>query len=86
MFGGSAENGIVKLFLKVGFDLLKCQSCADVRKAEHFLGYRSKVSFEDGIQRTVQWYKATYGSQNDKVVRNEKASSAVVQPQLSVVV
>jgi UDP-glucuronate 4-epimerase len=35
-------------------------TCADVSKAERLLGYKSKVSFEDGIQRTVEWYKTVY--------------------------
>lgn len=35
-------------------------TCADVSKAEHFLGYRSKISFEDGIQKTAEWYKSAY--------------------------
>ncbi|KAL3925950.1 MAG: hypothetical protein SGILL_000051 [Bacillariaceae sp.] len=36
-------------------------TCADVSKAEHLLGYKSKIPFEEGIRRTAQWYKATYG-------------------------
>lgn len=32
-------------------------TCADVSKAQMLLGYSSKVSFEDGIQRTASWYK-----------------------------
>jgi UDP-glucuronate 4-epimerase len=35
-------------------------TCADVRKAERLLGYRSKVPFEEGIRRTVEWYKSAY--------------------------
>lgn len=35
-------------------------TCADVSKAERLLGYRSKVSFEDGIARTAQWYRKAY--------------------------
>jgi UDP-glucuronate 4-epimerase len=35
-------------------------TCADVRKAQHLLGYRSKVSFEDGIAKTARWYRETY--------------------------
>jgi len=36
-------------------------TCADVSKAERLLGYRSTVTFEEGIRRTVQWYKQAYG-------------------------
>merc|ERR1719440_2706593 len=35
-------------------------TCADVSKAERLLGYRSKVSFEDGIQRTAKWYRKAF--------------------------
>ena len=35
-------------------------TCADVSKASYLLGYRAKVSFEEGIKRTVEWYKLTY--------------------------
>jgi len=41
-------------------------TCADVSKAERLLGYESTVSFEEGIRRTVAWYKATYGIPNDQ--------------------
>ena len=36
-------------------------TCADVSKAERLLGYRSTVTFEEGIQKTVEWYRETYG-------------------------
>ena len=35
-------------------------TCADVSKAERLLGYRSSVSFEEGIRRTVEWYQQAY--------------------------
>ena len=35
-------------------------TCADVSKAQELLGYRSKVSFEEGIKLTAQWYKKAY--------------------------
>lgn len=35
-------------------------TCADVSKAQMLLGYASKVSFEDGIERTASWYKKSY--------------------------
>jgi len=35
-------------------------TCADVRKAQYLLGYRSKISFEDGIARTAAWYRQAY--------------------------
>ena len=38
------------------------RTCADISKARKMLGYNPKVSFEEGIARTVDWYKATYMS------------------------
>ena len=32
-------------------------SLADIRKAEAGLGYRPKVGFEEGLRRTVEWYR-----------------------------
>merc|ERR1719410_261086 len=33
-------------------------TCADVTKAKELLGYKSKVTFEEGIKRTAEWYKS----------------------------
>merc|ERR1712084_118275 len=35
-------------------------TCADVSKAHSLLGYKSKVTFEEGIRRTAEWYKSAY--------------------------
>merc|ERR1711915_590687 len=35
-------------------------TCADVSKAYELLGYKAKVSFEEGIKKTVEWYKKTH--------------------------
>jgi len=35
-------------------------TCADVRKAYKFLGYKACVPFEDGIRKTASWYKGAY--------------------------
>jgi nucleoside-diphosphate-sugar epimerase len=32
-------------------------SLADISAAEKHLGYKAKVSFQDGLQRTVEWYR-----------------------------
>lgn len=32
------------------------KTCADVSKAQKMLGYAPKVTFEEGIKRTVEWY------------------------------
>lgn len=34
---------------------------ADVSKAQRLLGYESKVTMEEGIKRTVAWYKSVFG-------------------------
>merc|ERR1712222_56710 len=35
-------------------------TCADVDKAYDMLGYEATVPFDEGIQRTVAWYKEQY--------------------------
>lgn len=39
-------------------------TCADVSKAYALLGYKSKVTFEEGIRRTAMWYRKAYSSSN----------------------
>jgi len=34
-------------------------SLADIRLARRLLGYRPQVAFEEGLRRTVEWYRAT---------------------------
>jgi len=34
-------------------------SLADISKAESALGYKPKVDFEEGLRRTVEWYRET---------------------------
>jgi len=33
-------------------------SLADISAAEEHLGYKPKVNFEDGLRRTVKWYRS----------------------------
>lgn len=35
-------------------------TCANVTKAKTLLGYKSHTKFEDGIAKTVEWYKQAY--------------------------
>ena len=37
-------------------------TCADVTKASVMLGYKAKVSFEEGIRRTAEWYHDAYAN------------------------
>jgi nucleoside-diphosphate-sugar epimerase len=34
-------------------------SQADISKAQRLLGFEPSVSFEEGLERTVAWYRAT---------------------------
>jgi len=51
-------------------------TCADVRKAQHLLGYRSKVSFEDGIAKTARWYRETYMKDEIEALPQVKVSTS----------
>jgi nucleoside-diphosphate-sugar epimerase len=33
-------------------------SLADISRAEHYLGYEPKVDFEEGLSRTIKWYRS----------------------------
>jgi GDP-L-fucose synthase len=33
--------------------------CLDISRAEQFFGFRAKVNFEDGLRRTIDWYRNT---------------------------
>jgi len=43
-------------------------TCADVTKASEYLGYKSKISFEEGIRRTTEWYKVANRKNETKSV------------------
>lgn len=47
-------------------------TCADVSKAKALLNYEAGVSFDEGIRRTVEWYKCEYG----KSLQNEPETQA----------
>lgn len=51
-------------------------TCASVEKARTLLGYEATVPFDEGIQRTVDWY-------NTNVARVEKESGLEKQTQLA---
>jgi UDP-glucuronate 4-epimerase len=52
-------------------------TCADVRKAQRKLGYKAKISFEEGIKRTVQWYNKAIGSGTDFEVCPERQANGL---------
>jgi GDP-L-fucose synthase len=33
--------------------------CIDTARAERFFGFRARTPFEDGLRRTIEWYRAT---------------------------
>jgi nucleoside-diphosphate-sugar epimerase len=33
-------------------------SQADIRKAERLIGYKPTVAFDEGLRRTLDWYRA----------------------------
>jgi UDP-glucuronate 4-epimerase len=49
-------------------------TCADVSKAERLLGYRSKISFEDGISRTAEWYRNAYSTKEIEICPETQAN------------
>jgi len=58
-------------------------TCANVDKAEYLLGYKSEVSFEEGIRRTVEWYKEAYGIAAKEDSKTSATLVAAAQPTLS---
>jgi len=60
------------------------RTCANISKAQELLGYQPKVSFEEGIARTVDWYK---GWKAEKEVvearkKKEEAEEEVMKKEL----
>jgi UDP-glucuronate 4-epimerase len=47
-------------------------TCADVTKASILLGYNANVSFDDGIRKTVEWYRNA---------RDEKSNRLPISPE-----
>jgi len=52
-------------------------TCADVSKAYRLLGYKAKVSFEEGIRRTAKWYKDSYETRNNEFACPEKNANGL---------
>lgn len=56
-------------------------TCADVAKAQEYLGYAAKISFEEGIRRTVHWYKTEYRKDEiDALPEVQAGMNGTVQP------
>ena len=52
-------------------------TCADVRKARHYLGFEAKVGFKEGIERTVEWYEKE--KEKEKVKEQEQEQEQEVK-------
>mmetsp|Transcript_36131 Transcript_36131/g.108126 ORF Transcript_36131/g.108126 Transcript_36131/m.108126 type:complete len:429 (-) Transcript_36131:297-1583(-) len=49
-------------------------TCADVEKAYQLLGYKASVPFDEGIRRTVQWYKKAHEANTIEVCPETQAN------------
>jgi UDP-glucuronate 4-epimerase len=58
-------------------------TCADVRKAERMLGYRSTVDFEEGLRRTAKWYQQAYSEDKIKVCPETQANGLGRSPSMA---
>jgi GDP-L-fucose synthase len=45
----------------------------DVSRAESLFGFRARMSFREGLHRTIEWYKATRAQQAERVGAGVKA-------------
>jgi UDP-glucuronate 4-epimerase len=59
-------------------------TCADVTKASRMLGYNSKVSFDEGIRLTAEWYAETYNAKDmDRLLEPETQAGLGRAPSFS---
>lgn len=58
-------------------------TCADVNKAHKLLGYKAKVPFDEGIRRTVKWYKEDYEGKIADICPESQASGMGRAPSYS---
>jgi len=56
----SGKKAVIKILPDQPGDVPR--TCADISKAKELLGYYPKVTFEEGIRRTVEWYSTEYSS------------------------
>lgn len=57
-------------------------TCADVSKAFSMLGYKSKVPFDEGIRRTVEWYNSAYSKHELEVCPELQANGLGRSPSI----
>jgi len=34
--------------------------CLNISRSERLFGFRAKTSFQEGLRRTIEWYKSTF--------------------------
>ena len=56
-------------------------TCADVNHAKRLLGYKSSVTFEEGIKRTVEWYNSPDAviARDEEELEREKAEKTTAK-------
>lgn len=56
-------------------------TCADVNHAKRLLGYKSSVTFEEGIKRTVEWYNSPDAviARDEEELEKEKAEKTTAK-------
>jgi UDP-glucuronate 4-epimerase len=52
-------------------------TCANISRAQALLGYNPTVSFEDGIQRTVEWYREVFRNNHEDDKAMDAAGNSV---------
>lgn len=57
-------------------------TCADVSKAHSMLGYKSKVAFDEGIRRTVEWYNTAHRAKELEVCPELQANGMGRSPSI----
>jgi UDP-glucuronate 4-epimerase len=57
-------------------------TCADVSKAKKLLGYKPRISFEEGIRRTAKWYKEAYGDRTIEICPETQANGLGRSPSI----
>jgi UDP-glucuronate 4-epimerase len=57
-------------------------TCADVSKAERLLGYRSRVTFEEGIEKTTKWYQEAFANHEIEVCPERQANGLGRSPSM----
>ncbi len=55
-------------------------SLADISRAEKFLGFEPRISFQDGLEKAVEWYSEQISKRSVGMTGNGMKDSAVLRP------